>query len=352
LAGVWTIEHMYFNGKRVARRELLPGYSLRYHFSDHLGSVSVVTNVTETTKDESDYYPFGGERIITNSDPNQYKFTGKERDGESGLDYFIARSYSSNLGRFLQPDEFAGGPVDAFSSNDPLPDSPLPYADITNPQSLNKYTYTYNNPLTYVDPDGHNPALIQKLLELGQRALPYLQRAGAAVQRAGIAAYNWATRASNSPAAQDALQAGAELVSGTPIPGRLTLGGGAVSKAFGGLTDLTENALGVAGAIGGRTSKGAEIAGLFTKTGDNVTASIFAAFNPSSKDALGTLRTIEQGVTQLGKDQGAKSVTIEAVAVINEKLGQVLVKQGFEKVTKVLEDGSKVEVYSKTIAVP
>jgi YD repeat-containing protein len=45
--------------------------------------------------------------------------------------------------------------VDAFSANDPLPPGPLPYADITNPQSLNKYTYTFNNPLKYVDPDGH-----------------------------------------------------------------------------------------------------------------------------------------------------------------------------------------------------
>jgi hypothetical protein len=46
--------------------------------------------------------------------------------------------------------------VDAFSASDPLPPGPLPYADITNPQSLNKYTYTYNNPLKYVDPHGHD----------------------------------------------------------------------------------------------------------------------------------------------------------------------------------------------------
>jgi len=45
--------------------------------------------------------------------------------------------------------------VDAFSSNDPLPPGPLPYAEITNPQSLNKYAYTYNNPLRYTDPNGH-----------------------------------------------------------------------------------------------------------------------------------------------------------------------------------------------------
>ncbi|MGH9509048.1 MAG: RHS repeat-associated core domain-containing protein, partial [Terriglobales bacterium] len=104
---------------------------------------------------DADYYPYGGERVNLNTCAQNYKFTGKERDGESGLDYFIARHYSSNLGRFLQPDEFAGGPVDAFSSNDPAPPASLPYADITNPQSLNKYSYTINSPLRYTDPNGH-----------------------------------------------------------------------------------------------------------------------------------------------------------------------------------------------------
>ncbi len=62
---------------------------------------------------------------------------------------------TATQGRFLSPDEFTGGPVDAFSANDPLPPGPLPYAVISNPQSLNKYAYTLNNPLRYVDPDGH-----------------------------------------------------------------------------------------------------------------------------------------------------------------------------------------------------
>lgn len=55
----------------------------------------------------------------------------------------------------MSPDEFTGGPVDATSPADPAPPGPLPFSDITNPQSLNKYAYTYNNPLRYVDPNGH-----------------------------------------------------------------------------------------------------------------------------------------------------------------------------------------------------
>jgi RHS repeat-associated protein len=63
--------------------------------------------------------------------------TGKERDAESGNDYFGARYYASSMGRFMSPDP-----------------SGLMYADPTNPQSLNLYSYVLNNPLKYLDPDG------------------------------------------------------------------------------------------------------------------------------------------------------------------------------------------------------
>ncbi|MBI1749271.1 MAG: RHS repeat-associated core domain-containing protein [Acidobacteria bacterium] len=154
LSGVASADYIFFNGKRTARLDL-PGAAVHYYFANHLGSASIVTSSAGVIQDESDYYPFGGERAVTDSDPNQYKFTGKERDTESGLDFFIARYYSSAYGRFLSPDEFTGGPEDAFSSSDPLPPGPLPYANISNPQSLNKYTYVLNNPLRLVDPDGH-----------------------------------------------------------------------------------------------------------------------------------------------------------------------------------------------------
>jgi RHS repeat-associated protein len=63
--------------------------------------------------------------------------SGKERDTESGNDYFGARYYASSMGRFLSPDP-----------------SGLMYADPTNPQSLNLYSYAYNNPLINIDPSG------------------------------------------------------------------------------------------------------------------------------------------------------------------------------------------------------
>jgi RHS repeat-associated protein len=86
------------------------------------------------------------------------QFGSKERDSETGLDFFLARYYSSIQGRFTSPDEFQGSPRELFvlGSGSPTKQA-LPYADITNPQSLNKYVYSYNNPLRYTDPDGHIP---------------------------------------------------------------------------------------------------------------------------------------------------------------------------------------------------
>jgi|DewCreStandDraft_2_1066082.scaffolds.fasta_scaffold02955_6 RHS repeat-associated protein len=84
---------------------------------------------------------------MTNSLPDTYqcaedayKFTGKERDPESGLDYFVARYYSSGLGRFLQGDPIALGHPHAFV--------------VIDPQRWNSYAYSVNRPLIFIDPDG------------------------------------------------------------------------------------------------------------------------------------------------------------------------------------------------------
>jgi len=73
-----------------------------------------------------------------------HRISGKERDTESGNDYFLARYYSSAMGRFLSPDWSAK-------------QDPVPYARLDNPQTLNLYAYLRNNPLAGVDADGHCP---------------------------------------------------------------------------------------------------------------------------------------------------------------------------------------------------
>jgi RHS repeat-associated protein len=73
---------------------------------------------------------------------SRYRYTGKERDTESGNDYFGARYYSSAMGRFMSPDWSAKV-------------APVPYAKLDDPQSLNLYAYAHNNPLRNIDVDGH-----------------------------------------------------------------------------------------------------------------------------------------------------------------------------------------------------
>ena len=70
-------------------------------------------------------------------DPESPLFTGKERDTESGLDYFPNRYYGSNAGRWMSPDP-----------------SGLYFAIPGNPQTLNLYSYVGNNPLSFSDPSG------------------------------------------------------------------------------------------------------------------------------------------------------------------------------------------------------
>jgi RHS repeat-associated protein len=83
------------------------------------------------------------------------EFASNLRDAETGLDFMQARYYSSAQGRFTSPDEWAGGIVDAYSGGQVGTPGPLPYADISDPQTINKYVYIRNNPMRYVDPDGH-----------------------------------------------------------------------------------------------------------------------------------------------------------------------------------------------------
>ncbi|MFZ5927626.1 MAG: RHS repeat domain-containing protein [Acidobacteriota bacterium] len=147
-----------------------------YLTADHLGSTRLVTSSTGAERRCLDYLPFGeqmtqgmgtrGACYASATEP-RVKFTGKERDAESGLDYFVARYYSAAQGRFTSPDEFHGGIVDPFTGQQVGAPGPLPYADITDPQTLNKYAYVRNNPLRYVDPDGHCPWCFGALVGAG-----------------------------------------------------------------------------------------------------------------------------------------------------------------------------------------
>ncbi len=139
LSGNITNEYVFFGGKRIAMRNVSSGTI--YHYEDDmLGSARTMVQAGQTSPCyDGDFYPFGGERIITNTCTQNYKFEGKERDTETGNDDFGARYNSSRLGRFMSPD--------------PVTATPL---HIINPQRWNMYAYGMNNPLSYVDPDGRD----------------------------------------------------------------------------------------------------------------------------------------------------------------------------------------------------
>lgn len=140
--GSWT-DYIFVNGVRLAKAGSLnatnPSATTTYYHGDQLGSTRLMTDGGGNQVSSYEFYPFGQGPW---PDQNHYFFTGKERDSESGNDYFGARYYSSSMGRFLSPD---------WS----VKEEPVPYAHLDNPQTLNLYAYVQNNPLSKSDPDGH-----------------------------------------------------------------------------------------------------------------------------------------------------------------------------------------------------
>jgi RHS repeat-associated protein len=138
LSGNFTNEYVYFGGQRFARRDA--SGNVYYYVEDMLGTSRVITQANGTVCYDADFYPFGGERTpIVNTCPQNFKFTGYERDAESGNDYARARFYNPRLGRFMSGDPLAG--------------------DSAGPQSLNRYGYVLNSPTALIDPSGmlHTP---------------------------------------------------------------------------------------------------------------------------------------------------------------------------------------------------
>ena len=104
-----------------------------FYHGDHLGSANWITDIKGDAIQYIHYAPYGemvdNQRAVGYNE--RFKFTGKERDRESGYDYFGARYYSSPFSHWL--------------SVDPLADK-YPY--------ISPYAYCNWNPIKYVDPDG------------------------------------------------------------------------------------------------------------------------------------------------------------------------------------------------------
>jgi RHS repeat-associated protein len=137
-----TWRSYYFAGStRIAVRVQTATNVLYYLHGDHLGSTSLATTSGGAAHSRQLYTPWGESRWSSGSLPTDLRFTG-QRSEEAGLgslyDYG-ARFYSPRVGRFLSADTIVPSPG--------------------NPQSLNRYSYTLNNPVKYTDPGGHMACL-------------------------------------------------------------------------------------------------------------------------------------------------------------------------------------------------
>jgi RHS repeat-associated protein len=142
LSGNFTNEYVFFGGKRIAIRNVSAG-TIDYYEEDMLGSSRTLVQAGGTSPCfDADFLPFGYEKDVTTTCSQNYKFEGKERDTETGDDDFGARYYTFRLGRWLSAD---------WSS---VP-APVPYANLTNPQTLNLYAMVNDNPESFADLDGH-----------------------------------------------------------------------------------------------------------------------------------------------------------------------------------------------------
>ena len=107
-----------------------------YYHNDNLGNPVAITDEEGEVVWKADYEPFGEifneENVEIN---NKYNYNTKELDKNTALLYYGARYYDPELGRFTTADTVKGS--------------------LGNPQSLNRYTYTLNNPLKFVDPSGN-----------------------------------------------------------------------------------------------------------------------------------------------------------------------------------------------------
>jgi RHS repeat-associated protein len=277
------------------------------------------------------------------------KFTSKERDAETGLDYFGFRYFSSAQGRWTGPDQ--------------------PFADQHNedPQSWNMYAYVRNNPLIHVDPNGKQscamvgnpcgylptgpptgkniaiaagiiaaPAAIAGAPEIG---------AGAGLlgtlRAAGSAALAWIL--GHPQQVQDAAAGIAEGLSGA-APGSLS--SASTLSTFG----FTKVEGAIEGFTYGRLANGAQVAAQFTKAGENVTAAVLGAFNADAKETAGSIIAIMKGAQAVAKSEGATSLTIQAVGVVNPKLAALLANQGFKETT-IKVAGEEVKAFVRTFEV-
>jgi len=143
-----------------------------FYASDHLGTPRLVTDLAGSTVESRRYWPYG-DAVPPQGTFESLRFATMEFDAEGGTGpglasdryYDHARSLVGGLGRFLSPDRTSGSPE--------------------NPQTWNRYLYTIDNPVKYVDADGHATSLPPAITDQTKRNAAIRDRVASFLERSG-----------------------------------------------------------------------------------------------------------------------------------------------------------------------
>jgi RHS repeat-associated protein len=210
-----TRRHIYAGGMRLMTKTSTPtnwdGDETHY-ITDYQGSVRATLDQFGNVLTRTNYLPFGQIDEATSTGTIQFGFTGQELGMADGLCFYNARYYDPVLMRFLTPDAIVPDPA--------------------NNMAFNRYAYVYNNPVSFIDPSGHDPILMASLI-------------GALIGgiSGGISGYIAAEEAGRNPWVGALIGAGIGIFAGGAGAGIGDLVGTGVAGAVGGASGSTSSAL-------------------------------------------------------------------------------------------------------------
>ncbi len=251
-----------------------------YFHNDANGSPIAATDEFGQVVWQESYEPFGDRRLESRSAQEQpLWFTGKSEEPELGLQYFGARWYMADVGRFTTVDPAGVNPA--------------------NPTSFNRYAYANNNPYRFIDPDGRNanPALGGLLYETNQ----FITGNGFDGQRiagAFVDGYDGAGSGVGAAIVEDLLSFGGGVASvGVKLGGRVVLklgkGASTFTKGVGKSPDRAPDFIVSPGGTAFPVPKGAAGPTPVVNPGGKTTGSAFTGGQGGSNGQVDTMRIMD-----------------------------------------------------------
>jgi RHS repeat-associated protein len=282
--GATTPHNIYANGRHFGYLYVNSDRSLNrvlYSSVDGVGTERLRVEQNQAIYNKSASGPFGEPLYSSGTNDDTIHFTGKERDTESGLDYFGARYYGSNMGRFMSPDD--GTDQDLFE-----------------PQSWNLYSYVRNNPLTSVDADGKQVTVCSFVTNSDGSTGESCNTISDAAYAAGVAAQQ-AQNANNAP------YSGIQAPGGIQPNGVITCDGQACGTAAWSPDPPSNMASGEAipGDLGLRFVAGGMAADF---VGDNVVGAIGSMLGRGAGDIAAAAGGASKALLTDGTKQAAKNI--------------------------------------------